>query len=224
MVTAAPILDSNGVVRGAIQTIQEAGSPPGQGGTDRAGHMRPRPKMPIASAVFRVDAQGKITFWNESCAREFGYPSSEMVGKSVFTFVSKQYRPLFKETLIGALKGESFTDRAFKYYGQEGKPVYVLAKVYPVEHCGGRRQGVRRGEHECYGTPIEDQEAGALCRGEQGKTEERHRGLRPAQEEHRDLHPEEGGTATIETAHGVSRGRQTAQGKKSSSGWLFRVP
>jgi PAS domain S-box-containing protein len=84
-----------------------------------------------------VDAQGKITSWNESCAREFGYPASEMVGKSVFSFVSKQYRPLFKETLIGALKGESFAPRTFKYYGQEGKPVYGLARVYPVESAEG---------------------------------------------------------------------------------------
>ncbi|MEW6666809.1 MAG: PAS domain S-box protein [Thermodesulfobacteriota bacterium] len=130
VVTAAPILDSNGVVRGAIQTIQEARSPDGGAAAARA-------EESLASAVFRVDAQGKITYWNESCVKEFGYPSSEMVGKSVFTFVSKQYRPLFKETLIGALKGESFTDKAFKYYGQEGKAVYVLAKVYPVEIAEG---------------------------------------------------------------------------------------
>jgi PAS domain S-box-containing protein len=136
VVTAAPILDSNGVVRGAIQTIQEAGPLPGRGGTDR-GRTAGQAQDSLVSAVYRVDAQGKITYWNESCAKEFGYPSSEMVGKSVFTFVSKQYRPLFKETLIGALKGESFTDKAFKYYGQEGKPVYVLAKVYPVEIAEG---------------------------------------------------------------------------------------
>ncbi|MBN1103974.1 MAG: PAS domain S-box protein [Deltaproteobacteria bacterium] len=136
VVTAAPLLDGNGVVRGAIQTIQEAGPPPGRAGTDN-GATAALAADPMASAVFRVDAQGKITYWNESCAREFGYPSSEMVGKSVFTFVSKQYRPLFKETLIGALKGDSFTDRSFKYYGQEGKPVYVLAKVFPVDTAEG---------------------------------------------------------------------------------------
>lgn len=136
VVTVAPILDSNGVLRGAIQTIQEAGPTPGLGGIDKDGTAA-QAEGPLASAVFRVDAQGKITSWNDSCVKEFGYPSSEMVGKSVFTFVSKQYRPLFKEALIGALKGESFTDRSFKYYGQDGKPVYVLAKVYPVETAEG---------------------------------------------------------------------------------------
>jgi PAS domain S-box-containing protein len=135
VVTAAPILDRNGVVRGAIQTVQEAASP-GRGEADTCG-AAVQALDSLANAVFRVDAQGRITYWNDSCAREFGYPSSEMVGKSVFTFVSKQYRPLFKETLIGALKGDSFTDRSFKYYGQEGKPVYVLAKVFPVDTAEG---------------------------------------------------------------------------------------
>jgi PAS domain S-box-containing protein len=132
VVTASPILDNNGIIRGAIQTIQTMekkrglmgfGEEDGLGRFDEA----------HASPVFKVDSQGRITYWNESSEKEFGYPAPEMVGKSVFTFVSKRYRPLLKETIIGVLKGESYNDRAFKYYNQDGKPVYVLAKAFPVD-------------------------------------------------------------------------------------------
>lgn len=135
VVTASPILDNNGIIRGAIQTIQPVearkglmgfGEEIGPGRFDEA----------HASPVFRVDSQGRVTYWNESSEREFGYPASQMVGKSVFTFVSKRYRPLLKETIIGVLRGESFNDRGFKYYNQEGKPVYVLAKAFPAEVDG----------------------------------------------------------------------------------------
>lgn len=123
IVTAAPILDNSGTVRGAIQTIQEIGTDGVLGQVDEA----------FASPVFKVDSQGKITYWNHACEKDFGYTSFQVIGKSVFTFVSKQYGPLLKETIMRVLKGESFTDKDLKYYTNEGKPVYVLAKAYPLQ-------------------------------------------------------------------------------------------
>ena len=131
IVTAAPILDNGGVVRGAIQTIQESG--PGKNQQETSTDDVPgQVDEAFASPVFKVDSQGKITYWNQTCEKDLGYASSQVIGKSVFTFVSKRYRPLLKETILGVLKGGVFTDRGLKYYTKEGKPVYVMAKAYPV--------------------------------------------------------------------------------------------
>jgi PAS domain S-box-containing protein len=87
--------------------------------------------------VFKVDAQAKITYWSEACERAYQYPSSEMIGRNIFTLVSKNYRPLFKETMEAALEGKSVTGRPFKYVLREGEPVYVITEAYPVKGSQG---------------------------------------------------------------------------------------
>ncbi|RJR37263.1 MAG: PAS domain-containing protein [Desulfobacteraceae bacterium] len=131
VITASPILDKAGIKRGAIQTIQvEQGNgksveSPGEGSEWVGVEMG---RIPI----FKVDAQERITDWNEACVRDYEYPSSEMVGKSILELVSKNYRPLFKETIAAVLEGKSIKGRPFKYYTREGKPVYVLAEAFPA--------------------------------------------------------------------------------------------
>jgi len=56
-----------------------------------------------------------------------------MIGKNPLAFVAKNYRPLFKDTLIRVLKGESFSNRQWKYAANDGRPVYVLARVFPSQ-------------------------------------------------------------------------------------------
>jgi PAS domain S-box-containing protein len=127
IVTAAPIMDNNGIMRGAIQTIQEVKKIPTEGGVpEYLDESFPQP-------VFRIDPSGKINFWNKACTDAFGFTSSEMIGKSPLNIVSQNYRPLFKDTLIRVLKGESFTNRQWKYSSFDGKPVYVLARVFPAQ-------------------------------------------------------------------------------------------
>jgi len=127
IVTAAPIMDNNGIMRGAIQTIQEVKKIPLEGGKpEYLDESFPEP-------VFSIDAEGKIDFWNKACEHAFGYESSQIHGKSPLSLVAKNYRPLFKDTLIRVLKGESFTNRQWKYISGEGKPIYVLARVFPSQ-------------------------------------------------------------------------------------------
>ena len=127
IITAAPIMDNNGVMRGAIQTIQEVRKIPVEGG---------RPEYLDESfhqPVFRIDSGGKIDMWNKACEDAFGFNASETIGKNPLTFVAKNYRPLFKDTLIRVLKGESFSNRQWKYTSSDGRPVYVLARVFPSQ-------------------------------------------------------------------------------------------
>jgi len=127
IVTAAPIMDNNGVMRGAIQTIQEVRKIPIEGGSpEYLDESFPQP-------VFRIDSSGKINFWNRASEDAFGFAESDMTGKSPLTLVAKNYRPLFKDTLIRVLKGESFTNRQWKYTSKDGNPVYVLARVFPSQ-------------------------------------------------------------------------------------------
>jgi PAS domain S-box-containing protein len=132
VITASPILDKAGVKRGAIQTIQVVG---GSYPSGDAGEKEPlgRIEETCGFPIFKVDAQEKVTHWNEACERDYRYASSEMVGKNVLALVSKNYQPLFKETIAGVLKGKSFKGRPFKYYTREGEPVYVIAEAVPVE-------------------------------------------------------------------------------------------
>jgi len=127
IVTAAPIMDNNGIMRGAIQTIQEVRKIPVEGGKpEYVDESFPQP-------VFRIDSSGKIDFWNKASEDAFGFHASEMTGKSPLAIVAKNYRPLFKDTLIRVLKGESFTNRQWKYTSKDGNPVYVLARVFPSQ-------------------------------------------------------------------------------------------
>jgi len=136
VVTAAPIMDNNGMVRGAIQTVQEAGTTKGVKGSRELGGISWETES-VAYPLFRIDSQGRITYWNQASEKEFGYAPSQMIGKSAFSLVAKNYRPLFRETIIGVLKGETFSNRNFKYYSQEGKPVYVLTKAFPCHGAEG---------------------------------------------------------------------------------------
>jgi len=125
IVTAAPIVDSEGEIRGAIQTIQEVRKIPFEGGSrDCLDESFPKP-------VFRIDSKGKINSWNKACEETFGYTSSQMLGNSPLSLVAKRYRPLFKNTLVRALKGEIFTRQQWRYKTADGKPVYVMARVFP---------------------------------------------------------------------------------------------
>jgi PAS domain S-box-containing protein len=117
------------MVRGAIQTIQEIKPP----------NVRKRISESLGwgqyneafvSPVFKVDAQGKITFWNRACEEDFGYPSSDMVGKSAFELVSKKHWPLFTQALRKAFQGEALKNTPWKYHDSQGNPVYVLAQMY----------------------------------------------------------------------------------------------
>lgn len=128
IVTAAPILDNNGTIRGAIQTIQEV-----KDNTDGKGTIENCLNDNFPNPVYKIDSQGKVNFWNKPCEDKFGYSASEMIGKSPLGVVAKKYRPNFKNTIIKALKGEAVSDREWRYVSKERKPVYVLVRVLPLD-------------------------------------------------------------------------------------------
>jgi len=136
VITVAPIYDVNGSIKGAIETIQDVSNRQGQ--TTRGYESHEVNLGPELCPIFKVDARGKISFWNKACEEVFGYPSSRMIGASPFRFVSKSTREPFKETIVRVFKGESFSGKEWKYYSSSGEPVNVLVNAYPSQSVDGK--------------------------------------------------------------------------------------
>ena len=134
---AAPLVDEEGTVRGAIQTLQDAvvAVDTHQIRQDRAYGSFNEVSL---SPVFKVNGQGKIVFWNQACEEHFGYSSAQMTGKDAVNVVSKRYRTLFEETIGKALEGAASGQKTWRYEHKEGKPLYVMARVYPVVTQDGK--------------------------------------------------------------------------------------
>ena len=139
-IRAAPILDEDGRIKGAIQIIHDVQE--GDRGPN-AGFDHESPSIDDSGyPVFRLDSKGKITAWNKACERTFGYPESQVLGKSALSLVSKAYRLDFRDTILRALKGESFKGLEWKYGTRKGTSVYMIVRVQPgpapsgkVEEC-----------------------------------------------------------------------------------------
>lgn len=142
MITVAPIKDNNGTVKGAIQTIQEIKELHPESGMKK-NSLFSLTEESFVYPVFRIDSEGKINFWNRACEEKFGYTSSQLLGKSPLTFVSKQHRTHFRNVVIRAFKEESVLDNEWKYYDSKGKSLYVLTKVYSLKASDGEGK-------ECY--------------------------------------------------------------------------
>lgn len=125
IITAAPILDDSGMIKGAIQTIQDLKQISAETGDGRD---LSEGKFP--EPVFKIDENGKISFWNESCKKLLGYDPEDILGKSPLVFVAKNYREIFKNAFIKAVKGEQFSPQEFRYTSASGKPVYVKTKIF----------------------------------------------------------------------------------------------
>jgi len=135
-VAVAPILDINGVIKGAIEIIQDVTNV--EGGNYSAYDDYGQAVGLQSNPVFKINAKGKVSFWNKACEENFGYHSSEIIGNSPLTFVSKSTRKPFKETIVRVFKGESFNGKEWKYYSADGEPLHVLAKVYSIKSIDGK--------------------------------------------------------------------------------------
>src|SRR4030042_2737187 len=74
IVTVAPIMSSDKIVKGAIQTVQEIKKFAAEGiMKDVLDETFPHP-------VFKMDSKGKINFWNKACEENLGYTTAKMRG------------------------------------------------------------------------------------------------------------------------------------------------
>jgi PAS domain S-box-containing protein len=130
---AGALVDETGAVRGALQTVREVP------GTSLNEALRDSGELNEAfvSPVYKVNAKGKISSWNHACEEMFGYPPSQMIGRKAVDLVSARYRPLFEEAITRAFQGETSGTKTWRCQHREGKPVYVTARVYPLQTGNG---------------------------------------------------------------------------------------
>ena len=136
IVTTAPLLDTRDAIKGAVEIIQDvsgfsasAYTPPST--MNKAIDISPSP-------TFRIDLNGKISFWNTACVKYLDYSSSQIEGKSPLTFVSKSLRKPFRETVVKVFRGGTVEGREWKYYSAQGEPRYVLANAFSVLSGDGK--------------------------------------------------------------------------------------
>ena len=131
IVTVAPVFDSHGGLKGAIQMVQETKIPqPDEGKVDDFSGF-------VGTPTYRVDSRGKVTFWNSACEDSFGYSASQMLGKSPLALLAKKHRPLFKRTVVRIFRGDPLIERQWEYQNRKGEPLHVLAKAYPLQSADG---------------------------------------------------------------------------------------
>jgi PAS domain S-box-containing protein len=135
IIKAAPIMDHQGTVIGAIQTIQEGGQPPEEP-QNLTGLISGNIEE-SAFPVFKVDAKGKISAWNKACEGSLGFTDSQMIGKNALSFVARLYRRNFRDAVLRVLRGETLRGQEWKYVTRKGKQVYVLAKISPQSDPSG---------------------------------------------------------------------------------------
>jgi PAS domain S-box-containing protein len=139
IVNTAQILDNNGKLSGAIQTIQEMDGPaPSKDRIEKSpSHL---PDESFEDPVFRTDLQGMICFWNKACEEQYGYSSSRMMGQSPETLISKDHKANFKKTMTDVLNGANFTNKEWKYQTNDGRGIYVLARAYLLQNADKTRR------------------------------------------------------------------------------------
>jgi PAS domain S-box-containing protein len=136
IVNTAPILDQDGKVKGAIQTIQDISS---RGNGPRSGSNFTKGGSELSLfPVFKIDNKGKISSWNVACEEMFGYSSSRMVGSNPLALLAKPYRARFRDAVVRVFKGETLKGQEWKYYNGKGEPVYVLVTASPIKTPAGK--------------------------------------------------------------------------------------
>ncbi len=135
LVNTAPIMDSDGNIKGAIQCIQQIQNMQGQW-PSRDQELQVLENSPCPAYV--VDRRGKISFWNPACEKRFGHSKDLMEGRSATNLVAKQSRPGFREAVSAIFQGKLITAKEFKYYTVDGEPLYVRAELYPHRDKSGK--------------------------------------------------------------------------------------
>ncbi|RLB33965.1 MAG: hypothetical protein DRH12_17865 [Deltaproteobacteria bacterium] len=138
LVSAAPITDREGEIKGAIQCIQRlaAGKPDQRPYTPDIDGLENSP-----CAIFVIDRKGKVSLWNMACERRFGHSKELMEGRSPTNLVAKKFRLEFREAVSSVLRGQTLSSKEFKYYNADGDPVYVRAELFPLREDSGNVVG-----------------------------------------------------------------------------------
>ncbi|CAE8625061.1 unnamed protein product, partial [Polarella glacialis] len=84
------------------------------------------------AAIFAVDREGKVTFWNQKVAELAGHPYEAVIGKPlVENFISEEYREEVAGVLEDVLSGESVHNVEIVLFSHDGERTKVAMNFMP---------------------------------------------------------------------------------------------
>ena len=95
------------------------------------------------TAIFGIDAEGKVNEWNQTAARITGYPKEEVMGRDlVKNYITEEYRQPVGDVLRDALGGKETANYEFPLYTKSGDRVEVLLNATTRRDADGGITGV----------------------------------------------------------------------------------
>ncbi|TAN98812.1 MAG: PAS domain S-box protein [Phormidium sp. SL48-SHIP] len=90
--------------------------------------------------VWCLDAQGRTELVNEQMAQMLGYSISEMLGKPLLDFASRDKHPEIEQKLKERQSGIC-EQHLFKFQHKDGSDVWVLVSTTPIHNAQGQYEG-----------------------------------------------------------------------------------
>lgn len=98
----------------------------------------------LQEGIWVIDADGRTILVNESMARMLGYPSEEMVGKSLFSFMSHDSVATATRNMDRRRQGVK-ERHEFEFERVDGSPLHVVMEASPLFDAKGRYEGAIAG-------------------------------------------------------------------------------
>jgi PAS domain S-box-containing protein len=90
-----------------------------------------------SDAIVGKTLDGVITSWNAAAERTFGYPTSEMVGQSVFKLIPDELHDTERDVLARLRRGETVELSETERIRKDGKRIWISLSVSPIRDASG---------------------------------------------------------------------------------------
>ena len=94
-----------------------------------------------SDALFSQDAQGRITTWNRSAERIFGYPEAEMLGQRADVLFPAHLQPGLQLVYDTVTAGERVDHLETEAQRKDGMPIPISLSLRPVVDAAGAFAG-----------------------------------------------------------------------------------
>lgn len=101
-----------------------------------------------AESIIAMDLQGIITSWNSGAEHTFGYPASEMIGKSVTLLSSAEMHAKAAPLLAQIGRGESVQNFEIPLLRKDGSTVDASVTLSPIRDSLGQIVGASKVMHD----------------------------------------------------------------------------
>ena len=91
----------------------------------------------VTEAIFIIDLEGKVAFWNKEAEDVFGYTGNEIVGKNVYRLCNKDVRNIARDYLNNLLNGGSKDVVKWEVSKKNGETTWAEIKIQSLKSAEG---------------------------------------------------------------------------------------